>query len=184
MQIIRLLFELKQRWKLFSEVENRRIKIESLLLSLEWKKIKDYKYHSTFISAWQSSETGLFALGTKLVIFLKSEWSHSVVQQYWETKLELSYWDTLSLVWRKKSNCIDFLMKENDHGVVFLSLPTFGKFIFESYTFLHVTCCQPHVMSPKQNVLLCLNICCRSLNNTKNMCSSDIRLIKKKSYLL
>lgn len=35
MQIILLLFELKQRWKLFSEVENWRIKIDSLLLSLE-----------------------------------------------------------------------------------------------------------------------------------------------------
>lgn len=82
MQIITLLFELKQRWKLVSEVENWRIKNESLLLSHEWKKIKDCKYHSTFISAWQSSEMGLFTLGTKLVIFLMSEQSHFVEQQY------------------------------------------------------------------------------------------------------
>lgn len=124
-------------------MENWSIKIESLLLSPKWKKTKDYKYHSAFISVWQSQEMELFTLGMKLVIFLKSESPTSLYNNI-DTEARLTVLPLFSVWFEERNESIDFLAGEVVRSsYLHLSLVSSSLTLTAYFTWLFTTSSNP-----------------------------------------
>lgn len=180
MQIIRLHFELKQRWKRFSEVENWRIKSESLLLS--------FKGRITNI--------------TQLLLVHSScqEWDYSPWEQSWwyfsgvnsiislynnietETRTELLGCFQLDL--KKKIRIYRLLLMKKMSVMTSCCLLLLLNSLVITATCLILLSINHTSCLSKKNIFLCPTLWHRWLKKTKDRCFGDIRLFKKQSCLL